>query len=98
VVRHSLSRRKPATTVRQSNDQARVCLAAPPPASATQLASSTRASRDGRPVKATRGHPPSKLIAQEAAVSVHVPVLTWADVQPAVSRGSLMLTQLGQGG
>lgn len=47
MVRLSLSRRKPATTVRQSTDQARVCLAVPPPASATRLASSTRASRDG---------------------------------------------------
>lgn len=46
----NLSRRQPATTTGAPTDQARVCLAAPPPASTTLPALSTRASHDGRHV------------------------------------------------
>lgn len=42
------SRRQSATTARAPNDHARVCLAAPPPASTTLPVPSTRASHDGR--------------------------------------------------
>jgi hypothetical protein len=44
----NLSRRQPATMAGALKDQARVCLAAPPPAFTTVPASSTRASYDGR--------------------------------------------------
>ena len=50
----NLSPRQSATTVGQSIDQARVCLAAPPPVSATLSGLSTRASRYGRPVTTAR--------------------------------------------
>jgi hypothetical protein len=43
----NLSRRQSATTVGAPTDQARVCLAAPPPAFTTLPATSTRASYDG---------------------------------------------------
>lgn len=46
----NLSRRQSATTTGAPTDQARVCLAAPPPASTTLPALSTRASHDGRRV------------------------------------------------
>lgn len=45
------SRRQSATTAGAPTEQARVCLAAPPPASTTLLVSSIRASRGGRHVK-----------------------------------------------
>lgn len=51
VARLNPSRRQSATVEGQPTDPARVCLAAPPPASATMLLPSTRASTDGRPVK-----------------------------------------------
>lgn len=44
----NLSRRQSATTAGALTDQARVCLVAPPPESATLLMPSTRVSRDGR--------------------------------------------------
>jgi hypothetical protein len=46
----NLSRRKPATMAGAPTAHARVCLAAPPPASATLPVSSTGASGEGRPV------------------------------------------------
>lgn len=46
----NLSRRQPATTAGALADQARVCPAAPPRASATLPLPSTGASRDDRPV------------------------------------------------
>lgn len=49
-----LSQRRLATSARQSTDRVRVCLAAPPPTSATLLVLSSRASRNGRPVEGTR--------------------------------------------
>jgi hypothetical protein len=48
--RLNLSRRQSAPIAETPTDHARVCLAAPPPASATLLMPSTRASTDGRPV------------------------------------------------
>lgn len=50
----NLSRRQSATMVGALTDHARVCLAVPPPASATLLMPSTRASHDGRPVTTAR--------------------------------------------
>jgi hypothetical protein len=44
----NLSRRQSATMVGAPTDQARVCLAAPLPASTTLTVASTRASHDGR--------------------------------------------------
>lgn len=44
----NLSRRQSATTAGAPTGQARVCLAAPPPASATLPVPSIRASRNGR--------------------------------------------------
>jgi hypothetical protein len=46
----NLSRRQSATMAGAPTNHARVCLAAPPPASATLLVSSTGASGEGRPV------------------------------------------------
>lgn len=46
----NLSRRQSATTVTAPTDQARVCLAAPPPAFTTLPVPSTRASYDSRHV------------------------------------------------
>jgi len=46
----NLSRRLPATTTGALTDQARVCLAAPPPTFATLSVLSTRAGHDGRHV------------------------------------------------
>lgn len=47
------SRRQSATTAGAPTEQARVRLAAPPPTFTTLPVASTRASRDGRPVKTT---------------------------------------------
>lgn len=44
----NLSRRQPATTAGTPANQARVCLAAPPPESTTLLVLSARASHDGQ--------------------------------------------------
>lgn len=62
----NLSRRQPATTVGAPTDQARVCLAAPPPALATLPMPSPRASHDGR-AATTMPEPSGKLRASRAS-------------------------------
>jgi hypothetical protein len=57
VARLKHSRRKSATTAGALTDQARVCLAAPPPSSATLSVPSTRATHDGWPVAAVPSLP-----------------------------------------
>lgn len=91
--RLNLSRRKSAAMAGAPTDQARVCLAVPPPGAATLLMPSTRASRDSRCVTTRRSPQLGKLGVFDGGCSAD---LRWTlnsaqavpDLFPAVPRGS----------
>lgn len=96
-----LSRRQSATTARWPTDHARVCLAAPPPASATLPVSSTRASYDGWPWALTwangRIYSVARFTIGELRFFSFLPLLgdAWGNQArfPATSRGCALPTR-----